>query len=66
MTENKKARRRGNASRASEVICSTTNTPDFTPPAFALQAAYIARRVGTMDPATLAALAALAFGEAGR
>ena len=48
------------------IVCSATNTPETTPPALTLQLSFIARRIGAMDPATVSAIASLAFGEVAR
>ena len=56
------------ASRASEGrapvkfnCLAAMNEPENTTSALSLQVAFIARRIGTTDPATLAAIATLAF-----
>ena len=49
------------ANRGSGIVCSATNTSEFTPTAPSMQLAFIARRVGMMDTATLAAIASIAF-----
>ena len=51
------------AGRASNGFCFSAERFEDTQNALALQIAYLSRRAGILDPATLAAIAALAFGE---
>jgi len=57
------ARPRGGADRASGSFRLATERADDTRSPLPLQLAFIARRIGALDPATLATLAVLAFGE---
>ena len=44
-------------------IIGTLERADNTPPLISRQAAFLARRLGALDPATLATIATLVFGE---
>ena len=57
------ARQRGGANRASGSFRLLTNADENNRSPLPLQLYYLSRRLGMIDPATLAALAILAFGE---
>ena len=64
MTPHKgETRPRGGADRASGSFRLATEHAENTRPALPLQLAYLGRRIGAIDPATLSTLAAICFGE---
>ena len=63
MPEKAETRPHKGADRASKLHRLAACTSENKPSPNYLQLAYIARRVGTMDPATLAAIASICFGE---
>ena len=59
---------RGDAGRAPEDFLSLAamKCPEHNLSPYSLQLAFVARRVGAIDPATLATIASLCFGSAAR
>ena len=66
MTSQNETRRAGVRDRASQEFRLATEHREDIRNALSLQLAFLARRLGAIDPATLAVVASLAFGEVAR